>query len=154
MKLSLRLRPLPTMRPHWLRMFARRELQLLISGDEGGLDVDDMQRHTALQQFGPAHDVVRWFFEVVRELTPQQQRQLMMFATSCSNAPLLGFAYLQPPFTLARQLADNGSDAGDANLPSAASCFNVLRLPVYSSKQALKEKLIIAIESRAGFEFS
>jgi hypothetical protein len=57
----------------WLRMFARDELQLLISGDRGSIDIDDWQRHTALLQFGPAHECVQWFFEVLRESAVDMQ---------------------------------------------------------------------------------
>lgn len=76
-------------------------------------------------------------------------------ATSCSRAPLLGFRYLQPPFTIARQRADDEQARNDDEyLPSASTCFNVLRLGTYSSKAALRDKLLQAVESGAGFEFS
>lgn len=39
-------------KPEWLSMFARHELQLLISGDDGGLDIDDLQQHATLHGFG------------------------------------------------------------------------------------------------------
>jgi ubiquitin-protein ligase E3 C len=39
-------------------------------------------------------------------------------------------------------------------LPSAATCFNLLKLPEYSSPQVLKEKLMYAIYSNSGFELS
>jgi hypothetical protein len=35
-------------------------------------------------------------WEAVRSFTPAQQRQFLKFVTSCSRAPLLGFAYLEP----------------------------------------------------------
>jgi hypothetical protein len=34
------------MKQRWLDMFAPNELQLLIAGDDGPIDVDDWQRHT------------------------------------------------------------------------------------------------------------
>lgn len=77
-------------------MFAPNELQLLIAGDDGAIDVDDWQRHTfvfsnfyyysyyyrlfsTLMQFGPAHECIKWFFEILREFTPAQQRAVLMF---------------------------------------------------------------------------
>lgn len=45
---------------------------------------------------------VRLFWEVVDDFSPQQRAALMRFVTSCSRAPLGGFKYLQPPFTVHR----------------------------------------------------
>ena len=30
-------------------------------------------------QFGPAHECIKWFFEILREFTPAQQRAVLMF---------------------------------------------------------------------------
>jgi hypothetical protein len=99
---------------------------------------------------------------------------VLAFATSSTRAPLLGFKYLYPPFTLARQMSDRAGEVeDDEHYPTgvmrimcgvgardntrtyaASTCFNVLRLPVYSSKEALRTKLLAAVTSKAGFEFS
>ncbi len=39
-------------------------------------------------------------------------------------------------------------------LPSASTCFNLLKLPNYRKKAILREKLIYAISAHAGFELS
>lgn len=39
-------------------------------------------------------------------------------------------------------------------LPTASTCFNLLKLPNYPSKDILKEKLKQAIENNTGFELS
>lgn len=39
-------------------------------------------------------------------------------------------------------------------LPSASTCFNLLKLPNYSKKSILKEKLKYAIQANCGFELS
>jgi hypothetical protein len=39
-------------------------------------------------------------------------------------------------------------------LPSASTCFNLLKLPAYKTKKRLKERLLYAIRSGAGFELS
>ena len=36
-------------------------------------------------------------------------------------------------------------------LPTASTCYNILLLPAYSSKEKLKEKLLLAIENATGF---
>ncbi len=131
----------------WLRMFNHNELQLLISGS-GALDVVDLRENVTLQGFDSADRTVEYFFQVVEELTPEQQHKLLKFVTSCSRPPLLGFKFLNPRFTIQRVAGDN------EHLPTASTCFNLLKLCEYNSKAKLKEKLIYAIESAAGFEFT
>ena len=41
-----------------------------------------------------------------------------------------------------------------ARLPTAATCFNTLKLPAYSKKATLREKLLYSIRAGAGFELS
>lgn len=41
-----------------------------------------------------------------------------------------------------------------ARLPTAATCFNTLKLPAYERKTTLREKLLYSIRSGAGFELS
>jgi len=62
----------------------------------------------------------------------------------------LGFATLIPPFTIQRV----GVMRDGEQLPTASTCFNVLKLPTYSSEKVMRERLIYAIESGAGFELS
>ncbi|KAF9939816.1 hypothetical protein BGZ67_008924 [Mortierella alpina] len=56
-------------------------------------------------------------------------------------------------------LGGGGSGSGDsagkkARLPTSSTCFNLLKLPPFSSKSVMKEKLRYAIMSNTGFELS
>lgn len=42
----------------------------------------------------------------------------------------------------------------DQRLPTASTCFNILKLPTYSSSKIMKEKLLQSIRARAGFDLS
>lgn len=54
---------------------------------------------------------------------------------------------LDPPFCI--------QNAGDTDrLPSASTCMNLLKLPAFSSKEQMREKVLYAIESNSGFELS
>lgn len=39
-------------------------------------------------------------------------------------------------------------------LPTASTCFNLLKLPPYQDANVLREKLLLAIKSGAGFDLS
>lgn len=91
--------------------------------------------------------------------TPEQRCALLRFITSTSRAPLGGFKHLQPPLTIhkvdcgASPLALlGGTDV--QRLPSASTCYNMLKLPNYKRQSTLKQKLLYAIGSGAGFELS
>jgi ubiquitin-protein ligase E3 B len=77
----------------------------------------------------------------------------------------MGFRYLHPPFTLRLIVNDDSQSAlvssvrslfglaskSKASLPSASTCYNLLKLPAYATRAVLKEKLLHAIASGTGF---
>lgn len=59
-----------------------------------------------------------------------------------------GLGELEPPFTIQRL-------AGAEKLPSASTCFNLLKLPEYTELETLQQKLRLSIsEGSVGFAFS
>jgi ubiquitin-protein ligase E3 C len=147
----------------WVRLFSSYELQKLISGDDRGIDVlslkDAMQYASG---YHPSQEIVKWFWEIVCEMSAEQQQKLLKFMTSCSRQPLLGFSSLEPspclqqirlPSSL-RETADLEVLAKTTPLPTASTCMNLLKLPNYPNKQLMKWKLLAAIEAGAGFELT
>jgi len=110
----------------------------------------------------PSQPVMEWFWEVIEEFTPEQQRKFLKFMTSCSRQPLLGFSSLEPPPCVQQiRLPDDLFEERDmslamknAPLPTSSTCMNLLKLPNYRNKELLKKKLLDAIESGAGFELT
>lgn len=136
--------------PDLLSIFCAPELQILISGSSGGFSVADLQQNTRYAGGYTSLDRnISRFWTIVNELDERDQALLLKFVTSCERPPSLGFSALQPPFTIQR--VDNEDNA---RLPTASTCFNVLKLPVYSSQAVLKEKLLMSIRSGAGFDLS
>ena len=150
----------------WVRLFSAYEFQKLISGDDAvqGIDVQGMMNVTRYSGgLHPSQPIVRWLWEVVNEMNPDQQRKFLKFMTSCSRQPLLGFKSLVPAPCVqqTRLMEDNhgndiaeGSALGNIRLPSSSTCMNLLKLPKYTSKAMLRDKLLYAIEAAAGFELS
>lgn len=134
---------------HWLRLFAPHELQVLVSGAESPIDLIDLREHTHYEGgYNPMHPVVKAFWHVVEDFDERQRRLLLKFVTSCSRPPLLGFKDLVPQFCI----HSAGSEPG--RLPTASTCMNLLKLPEIADEAQLREKLLYAIESGAGFELS
>ena len=134
----------------WVRMFSARELQKLVGGDTSmqGIDVVDFMSVVVYAGgYNIQQPYIQSFWEVVNDFTPEQQRALLRFCTSCSRQPLLGFKALSPVPCIQRV-------SDEERLPTSATCMNLLKLPHYASKEILREKLLYAILSGAGFELS
>ncbi|KAK4405437.1 E3 ubiquitin-protein ligase UPL6 [Sesamum angolense] len=99
------------------------------------------------------HYVIEMFWEVIQNLSLENKRKFLKFATGCSRGPLLGFKYLEPTFCIQRT-AGNASEEALDRLPTSATCMNLLKLPPYRSKQQMEQKLLYAINSDAGFDLS
>ncbi|DBA00336.1 TPA: hypothetical protein N0F65_001531 [Lagenidium giganteum] len=135
----------------WLQMFNEPELQVLISGKGGHLDIEDLRAHTMYTGGYYALDKrVGWLWQALASFTPSEQAAFLRFTTSCQRAPSLGFGALTPPFCV--QKIPIRRD--DELLPSSSTCFNTLKLPTYSSYKVLREKLLTAVTSGAGFEMT
>jgi len=133
----------------WLKMFDPYELNTLISGSDKGFDVADLRRHTVFNGgYQDDSPVVQWLWSILQNrLSPEDMGRFLMFVTSCSRAPLLGFKTLYPNFGIHR--VPDGT-----RLPTASTCMNLLKLPDYISPEVLETKLLQAIRAEAGFLLS
>lgn len=73
------------------------------------------------------------------------QRQFLQFVTGCPRLPVGGFKALSPPLTIVKKDSFDSPDANpDEYLPSVMTCVNYLKLPDYSTKDIMKNKLKMA----------
>ncbi|KAL6988296.1 E3 ubiquitin-protein ligase upl7 [Sarracenia purpurea var. burkii] len=146
--------------PSWLKLFNASEFNQLLSGGKHDIDIDDLRNNTRYTGgYTEGSRTVKIFWEVITGLEPKDRCMLLKFVTSCSRAPLLGFKYLQPTFTIHKVACDvplwaafGGQDVD--RLPSASTCYNTLKLPTYKRSSTMRAKLLYAINSNAGFELS
>jgi hypothetical protein len=135
----------------WLRMFSPQELHNVISGSSQKVDMNDLKHHmTYSGGYHQSQPYIHWFWEVLEDFNDEQRGNFLKFITSCSRQPLLGFCQLNPPICI--QAVRIQSDAD--RLPSASTCMNLLKLPTYSCKEVLREKLLYSISANCGFELS
>lgn len=133
----------------WLRMFDQQEIQVLISGAQVPICLDDLRSFTNYSGgYSADHPVIKIFWRVVENFTDEEKRKLLKFVTSCSRPPLLGFKELYPAFCI----HNGGSDL--ERLPTASTCMNLLKLPEFYDENLMRSKLLYAIECAAGFELS
>jgi len=135
-------------------MFNQAELQTLIGGTSSSIDLKDLRQNTqyggvyVIGDDGVEHPTVQLFWRAMESMSDQEQRAVLKFVTSTPRAPLLGFGTLTPNFCI----RDSGND--QSRLPSTSTCVNLLKLPMYKTLAVLKEKLLVAVFSGAGFDLS
>lgn len=140
--------------PSWLSMFNQGELQRLVGGDSGDVDVADLRRNTiysgvyVIGDDQQEHPTIKLFWQVLHGMSNTERQKVLKFVTSTPRAPLLGFSHLNPRFSI----RDSSSD--EERLPSTSTCANLLKLPRYTTAETLREKLMYSINSGAGFDLS
>ena len=89
----------------------------------------------------------------MRAMAAEERAALLHFCTGSVRAPALGFASLMGYHGQQHRFTLQGLPFEDAGrLPTAATCFNTLRLPPYPSAAVLREKLRLAVGASSGFD--
>ncbi|KAH9578113.1 HECT domain [Trypanosoma melophagium] len=156
--------------PHHLRLFTAAELQLLIAGPDGLVwpQPGDLARDlTPAHGYDSRSPVFQALQDVVGAWDAKMQRAFLRFVTGSTRIPLGG---LQPPITVVRRAVGLGEEwygestslmrleegdtvqmkrqhqiMMDQSLPTVNTCVHYLKLPSYSSKDILEEKLRKAV---------
>lgn len=128
-----------------LTVFDPNELELVLCGLPT-IDVDDWMNNTKYSGYyeakGSQHQVVEWFWEVVREDFDQDMKaRLLQFVTGTSGVSSYGFSGQGNGGDLYKFCINGVSHKHNGVYPRAHTCFNRIDLPNYSSKQELRERV-------------
>eukprot|EP01052_Picozoa_sp_SAG31_P010577 SAG31_NODE_582_length_13925_cov_32.209967_8_plen_279_part_00 len=128
------------------------ELELLLHGVPT-IDVGDWRKNTEYKsRYKDSSDQIKWFWECVDSWDNEMRAAMLRFTTGTPKVPVMGFAGLRGSdgprkFTIVRVQWPT------TRLPQAQTCFNVLYLPPYETKDLLRRKLETAVhEGGEGFE--
>lgn len=128
---------------HALKLYRYEELELLICGLPH-LDFHQLEKVARYDGgFTADHRTVQDLWRVIHGLTLADKKKFLFFVTGCDRAPVGGLSKLQ----LLIQRSGPDSD----RLPTSHTCFNILLLPEYSTKDKLSERLMVAIQNAQGF---
>jgi len=118
-------------------------LHFLICGNEN-LDFEALKRGT-IYEGGYSEDspLVKWFWKIAFTFTIEEKKSFLLFVSGSERAPLNGLQ------DLGLIITRNGPDAD--RLPTAHTCFNILLLNEYKSKEKLEYYLKLAIKNCQGF---
>ena len=133
-------------------MIRPEELELIICGSVE-LNFYELQK-VARYEDGYLKDsiTIKLFWEVIHEMSKEDQKKFIFFTTGCDRAPINGlgnFIIYIFKGNLVIAISRGGPDSD--KLPSAHTCFNHLLLPDYQNKEKLRQRLTLAIQNSEGF---
>jgi len=156
-----------------LQIFSENELEYLLCGRRESWLPESLPD---LLKFDHGYTAmsppIRNMLDIMSEFTPDEQRAFLRFVTGAPHLPPGGLAALTPKLTIVRKHPTGGAGTtlgttlpgaaigmgttlADRDLPSVMTCANYLKLPPYSCKEVMKERLLYAIhEGQGSFDLS
>ncbi|XP_041971239.1 probable E3 ubiquitin-protein ligase HERC4 isoform X2 [Aricia agestis] len=125
-----------------IKLFRSHELQAVVIGNER-YDWDVFEANAEYKDGYERNDqTVRWFWEVFHELPLEDKKKFLLFLTGSDRVPIRGMGDIKIRI---QPVAD------ERFFPVAHTCFNLLDLPRYRTKERLKYHLLQAIQQNMGF---
>ncbi|XP_073310538.1 E3 ubiquitin-protein ligase UPL3-like isoform X2 [Primulina huaijiensis] len=149
-----------------LQIFSANEVDYLLCGRRELWKADALADHIKFDHgYTAKSPAVVNLLEIMGEFNPEQQRAFCQFVTGAPRLPPGGLAALNPKLTIVRKhsssmggMAHNGPsplETADDDLPSVMTCANYLKLPPYSTKEIMYQKIVYAItEGQGSFDLS
>lgn len=136
-----------------LQIFTEEELEHLLCGERDSWAFNELLDHIKFDHgYTVSSPPIVNLLEIIHKFDQEQRRAFLQFVTGAPRLPPGGFASLSPKLTIVRK---HSSNCADLDLPSVMTCANYLKLPPYSSKERMKDKLLYAItEGQGSFHLS
>ncbi|TEA34845.1 hypothetical protein DBR06_SOUSAS4310025 [Sousa chinensis] len=96
--------------------------------------------------YSATHPTVKLFWETFHEFPLEKKKKFLLFLTGSDRIPIYGMASLQ--------IVIQSTASGEEYLPVAHTCYNLLDLPKYSSKEVLCARLTQALDNYEGFSLA
>ncbi|KAH8418457.1 hypothetical protein KR009_004362 [Drosophila setifemur] len=132
-----------------LRMFYPEELESVFCGS--GSEQQQQRWDAKMLQdscrtdhgFHQESQAIQFLYDILSSYSRDEQRAFLQFVTGSPRLPTGGFKALTPPLTIVRKTLDGNQNPNDY-LPSVMTCVNYLKLPDYSSREVMRQKLKVA----------
>ncbi|RWS20383.1 HERC2-like protein [Leptotrombidium deliense] len=124
-----------------LSLATDNELETLVCGNPE-IPLDLLKSVTTYKGVDPDSQLVHWFWKVMEEFSNDERSLFLRFVWGRTRLPTTIADFRGKHFVI--QVLDKYVPADDF-LPESYTCFFLLKLPRYSSKEVLKAKLTYAI---------
>eukprot|EP00736_Rhodelphis_marinus_P005766 Rmarinus@m.19562 len=133
-----------------LLMFSSEEFDELLCGSQEAWSLEYLLESSKSDHgYSSVSPAVRSFLEILTNLNPQERVEFLKFATGSPRLPVGGLKNLNPKLTIVKRNPEEGVNV-DSYLPTVMTCANYIKLPDYSSKDIMKERLLTAIKEGQG----
>ncbi|KAJ1923223.1 Ubiquitin fusion degradation protein 4 [Tieghemiomyces parasiticus] len=138
-----------------LACFTGGELSDLLGGAAEDWNLTTLQANVKVDHgYCLTSPTVQNLLQVMHELSPADRRAFLKFITGSPKLPIGGFKALAPRLTVVCKPCEAPLTSDDY-LPSVMTCVNFLKLPNYSTKEVLRERLVKAMyEGQGAFHLS
>lgn len=131
-----------------LSLFRPEEIELLVRGSDASLDIKSLRANTEYDNWKTKDPdgtvpVIGWFWDTFENASPEEQRKLLLFITGSDRIPAMGASLL--PI----KISCLGDD--EDRYPIARTCFNMLSLRRYATRERLEHMLWTAVHESEGF---
>uniref|UniRef100_A0A3P8WZL0 HECT and RLD domain containing E3 ubiquitin protein ligase 3 n=1 Tax=Cynoglossus semilaevis TaxID=244447 RepID=A0A3P8WZL0_CYNSE len=126
-----------------LSLFQPSELMAMVVGNTN-YNWEEMEKNAVYKgEYTATHPTVRLFWEVFHEFPLEKKKQFLLFLTGSDRIPIHGMESLR--------IIIQSTTVGEHYLPVAHTCYNLLDMPRYQSKEILRHRLTQAVEQYEGF---
>jgi E3 ubiquitin-protein ligase TRIP12 len=129
-----------------LGIFTPRELEVMLRGE-----TEEWTRDVLMSALNADHGYrmessqVLWLVDALLDMDAGTRRKFMQFVTGSPTLPLGGIRGMKPKMTVVRKDVEGCGRADDV-LVSVMTCSNYIKLPPYSTKEVLTQRLLFAID--------
>ncbi|XP_043466153.1 probable E3 ubiquitin-protein ligase HERC4 isoform X1 [Leptopilina heterotoma] len=125
-----------------LQLFHSHELMAVVVGNEN-YDWEELEKNASYKEGYTKNDpTIVSFWKIFHELPLEEKRKFLLFLTGSDRIPIQGMKAIR--ITI-QPMTD------ERFLPVAHTCFNLLDLPRYQTREKLRYKLLQAIQQTQGF---
>ncbi|RZC35721.1 E3 ubiquitin-protein ligase HERC4, partial [Asbolus verrucosus] len=125
-----------------LQLFHSHELMAVVVGNEN-YDWHALEEVATYKNgYTSSDQTIRWFWEVIHAMPLEDKKKFLLFLTGSDRIPIQGMKAIKITIQ---------PTTDDKYLPVAHTCFNLLDLPRYQTKEKLRYKLMQAIQQTQGF---
>ncbi|XP_053714257.1 probable E3 ubiquitin-protein ligase HERC3 [Synchiropus splendidus] len=126
-----------------LSLFQPSELMAMVVGNNN-YNWEEMEKNAVYKgEYSATHPTVRMFWEVFHEFPLEKKKQFLLFLTGSDRIPIHGMESLR--------IIIQSTTANEDYLPVAHTCYNLLDMPQYTSRETLQRRLTRAVEQYEGF---
>uniref|UniRef100_A0A670YWZ5 HECT and RLD domain containing E3 ubiquitin protein ligase 3 n=1 Tax=Pseudonaja textilis TaxID=8673 RepID=A0A670YWZ5_PSETE len=129
-----------------LELFQPTELRAMIMGSSK-YNWKDLEESTSYKgDYSATHPTIQMFWETFHEFPLEKKKRFLLFLTGSDRIPIYGMSSLR--------MIIQSTSSDERYLPVAHTCYNLLDLPKYSSKETLSTRLTQAIDHYEGFSLA